>query len=55
MDEKEAKRRAKKAQATRLSNTEERERLLKNSASVKAELKALKKMIKDGWIPPSAK
>lgn len=52
MDADEAKRRANKAQRTRKTNVEEREKLLQQGASIKSELKALKKMIKDGWTPP---
>ena len=43
---------ARKAAATRKKNRETNEALLVSNASVKAELKALKRLITKGWTPP---
>lgn len=47
-----AQKRSVKAQKTRKSNQAEREKLLTANAKVSSELKAIKKLIKDGWSPP---
>lgn len=49
----EQEKKTRKAQVTRKKNVAEREKMIKDGASVKAELKALKKLIKDGWVPPN--
>lgn len=47
--------RAKKAQRTRKANKEKQDQLAFEHASVKSELKAIKKFIRDGWSPPQRK
>lgn len=48
----EQEKKTRKSQATRKKNVAERDKMVRDMASVKAELKAIKKFIKDGWSPP---
>ena len=55
MPDEDAQARSRKAARTKKANKETAERLLADNSGLKAELRVMKKFIRDGWSPPQKK